>query len=119
MGSIQEICSIEVEVKEDDLVLHWWAGICQSLGVDPRVVFGVLGVLLSLGLGWAIMSVVPSISCPEPSVKAADFRKDGVNSRDIETAFSECLFISQGQCGKDKDASIRQCMENRGYKYSK
>ena len=120
MGSIQEIRSIEVEVREDDLVLYWWAGICQSLGVDPRVVLGVLGVLLSLGLGWALWNKIICIpSCPEPSVKAADFRKDGVNSRDIETAFSECLFISHGKCGQDKDASIRQCMENRGYKYSK
>ena len=117
MGSIQEIRSIEVEVKENDLVLHWWAAICQSLGVDPRV---VLGVLLSLGVGvmlWFIFH--PYEPCLESSVTAAHFQKKGVNSRDIETAFSECLFISQGLCGKEKDASIRQCMENRGYKYSK
>lgn len=118
MGSIQEIRSIEVEVKEDDLVLHWWAGICQSLGVDPRIVLGVLGVLLSLGVGVMLWNGGPD-PCLESSVTAADFQKKGVNSRDIETAFSECLFISQGQCGKDKDARIRQCMENRGYKYSK
>jgi hypothetical protein len=118
MGSIQGIRSIEVEVKEDDLVLHWWAGICQSLGVDPRIVLGVLGLLLSLGVG-VILSTPKPPPCLESSVTAADFQKKGVNSRDIETAFSECLFISQGLCGKEKDASIRQCMENRGYKYSK
>lgn len=117
-GSISEIRSIEVEVREDDLVLHWWAGICQSLGVDPRIVLGVLGVLLSLGVGVMLWNGGPD-PCLESSVTAADFQKKGVNSRDIETAFSECLFISQGQCGKEKDVSIRQCMENRGYKYSK
>ena len=120
MGSIQEIRSIEVEVREDDLVLYWWAGICQSLGVDPRIVLGVLGLLLSLCVG-VILSYIPPKPppCLESSVTAADFQKKGVNSRDIETAFSECLFISHGKCGQDKDASIRQCMENRGYKYSK
>lgn len=119
-GSIQEIRSIEVEVREDDLVIHWWAGICQSLGVDPRIVLGVLGVLLSLGVGVMLWNVIDGPEpCLESSVTAADFQKKGVNSQDRQTAFNECLFISQGQCGKDKDAHIRQCMENRGYTYSK
>ena len=77
-------------------------------------------MLLSLGVGVIIWNPINKPEpCLESSVTAADFENKGVNSRDIETAFSECLFISQGQCGKDKDASIRQCMENRGYKYSK
>lgn len=119
-GSIQEIRAIDVEVRKDDLVLHWWAGLCQSLGVDPRVVLGVLGVLLSLGLGVIVMKFIPNSPGPcEPSVTAVDFHKKGVNSQDRQTAFNECLFISTERCGKDKDAYIRQCMENRGYTYAK
>jgi len=103
-GSISEIRSTEVDVGEVDLKPHWWTA---------RV------VLLSLGLGLALVIYLWVKHCPEPSVTAADFQKKGANSQDRQIAFAECLSLSQVQCGKDKDTTIRQCLENRGYTFSK
>jgi hypothetical protein len=116
-GSISEIRSNVLDLREIDLTPHWWIGICQNFGVDPQV---VPGVLLSLGLGLALV-IWWLGRCPDSSMVAADFTKSGASVQDRQTNFNECVFIARGKCGEEKDGTIRRCMENpnRSYTYSK
>ena len=114
-GSIAEIRSNELDLREIDLTPNWWIGMCQNLGVDPQV---VLGVLISLTFGLLLWWV---LGCPDVSVKAQDFTKNEARVHEIETAFEECKFVSQGKCGAERDSEIIRCMTTpkRGYHYTK
>ncbi|MGE0642620.1 MAG: hypothetical protein AB7P24_03020 [Nitrospira sp.] len=112
-----EIHSNRVDIKTIDVTPHWWAGLCQHIGLDPEVGVGVLlSLVLLLFVAWWAF-----VRCPDATVKVDNFTKAGATGQDIERALGECLSVSQGKCGLERDGEVIRCMtaQGRGYQFVK